>query len=192
MTRPSESQPGAVSRRRPRRPRTRPDGEVRRRWAWTEPTIWTDRMLTALEHGVQGGKLAQRLLHRAWAAFPGACPSLGPSILSEVTPPTGEPDAGDPHVRFGGRGDRTQSVLPTPIQELKSLRTHRGRARGSLARDSHAKRPVIRPATSGVIPTMGSLGSSRFAAPSDPEKEPNDESLGSFCAAKWLQIPHTL
>src|SRR5712671_5349827 len=33
----------------------------------------------------------------------------------QVTPPTGEPDAGDPHVRFGGRGDRNQSMLPTPI-----------------------------------------------------------------------------
>ena len=30
-------------------------GEVRARWAWTEPTVWTDRMLTALERGVQGG-----------------------------------------------------------------------------------------------------------------------------------------
>jgi hypothetical protein len=37
-----------------------------------------------------------------------------PSILSEVKPPTGEPDAGDPHVRFGGRGDRelNRSSLP--------------------------------------------------------------------------------
>jgi len=30
-------------------------GEVRARWAWTEPSVWTDRMLTALEHGVKGG-----------------------------------------------------------------------------------------------------------------------------------------
>jgi RNA-directed DNA polymerase len=30
-------------------------GEVRARWAWTEPSIWTDRMLTALEQGVKGG-----------------------------------------------------------------------------------------------------------------------------------------
>jgi RNA-directed DNA polymerase len=30
-------------------------GEVRSRWAWTEPTVWTDRMLTALEQGVKGG-----------------------------------------------------------------------------------------------------------------------------------------
>ncbi len=31
-------------------------GEVRARWAWTEPSVWTDRMLTALEQGVTGGR----------------------------------------------------------------------------------------------------------------------------------------
>jgi hypothetical protein len=41
------------------------------------------------------------------------------SILVEVKPPTGEPDAGDPPVRFGGRGDRNQSALPTPIESLE-------------------------------------------------------------------------
>jgi RNA-directed DNA polymerase len=30
-------------------------GDVRARWAWAEPSVWTDRMLTALEHGVKGG-----------------------------------------------------------------------------------------------------------------------------------------
>src|SRR5258705_11678654 len=30
-------------------------GEVRARWAWTEPSVWTERMLTALEVGVKGG-----------------------------------------------------------------------------------------------------------------------------------------
>lgn len=34
---------------------TKRAGEVRARWAWTEPTVWTDRMLTALENGVKGG-----------------------------------------------------------------------------------------------------------------------------------------
>ena len=29
--------------------------DVRSRWAWTEATVWTDRMLTALEKGVKGG-----------------------------------------------------------------------------------------------------------------------------------------
>lgn len=30
--------------------------EVRARWAWTDPGVWTDRMLTALENGVKGGQ----------------------------------------------------------------------------------------------------------------------------------------
>lgn len=45
----TEDQPEAVS------ARTIREGEVRARWAWTEPTVWTERMLTALEEGVKGG-----------------------------------------------------------------------------------------------------------------------------------------
>ena len=30
-------------------------GEIRARWSWVEPCVWTDRMLTALEKGVKGG-----------------------------------------------------------------------------------------------------------------------------------------
>lgn len=33
-----------------------PDGEIRARWAWVEAEVWTERMLTALEEGVLGGK----------------------------------------------------------------------------------------------------------------------------------------
>ena len=32
------------------------DGKIRDRWSWVEPNVWTDRMLTALERGVKGGK----------------------------------------------------------------------------------------------------------------------------------------
>jgi len=31
-------------------------GEIRDRWNWVEPSVWTERMLTALEKGVKGGK----------------------------------------------------------------------------------------------------------------------------------------
>jgi len=31
-------------------------GEIRGRWPWVEPSVWTDRMLTALEAGVKGGQ----------------------------------------------------------------------------------------------------------------------------------------
>ena len=34
----------------------KPAGEIRARWAWVEPEVWTERMLTALEGGVRGGK----------------------------------------------------------------------------------------------------------------------------------------
>ena len=30
-------------------------GSIRDRWSWVEPVVWTERMLTALEKGVQGG-----------------------------------------------------------------------------------------------------------------------------------------
>jgi len=36
-------------------PEAKQVGEVRARWAWTEPSVWTERMLTALEVGVKGG-----------------------------------------------------------------------------------------------------------------------------------------
>jgi len=44
-----EARPAAVS-------ETKQAGEVRARWAWVEPRVWTERMLTALEAGVKGGK----------------------------------------------------------------------------------------------------------------------------------------
>ena len=35
---------------------TKQAGDIQARWAWVEPTVWTERMLTALEEGVKGGK----------------------------------------------------------------------------------------------------------------------------------------
>src|SRR5665213_439434 len=36
--------------------------------------------------------------------------------IHEDGPLTGKPDAGNPPVRFGGRGGRNQSAFPTPIE----------------------------------------------------------------------------
>ena len=36
------------------RPESIPDDP--HKWSWVEATVWTDRMLTALGNGVQGGK----------------------------------------------------------------------------------------------------------------------------------------
>lgn len=37
-------------------PRAKRVGEIQGRWHWVEPHVWTERMLTALEQGVKGGK----------------------------------------------------------------------------------------------------------------------------------------
>jgi hypothetical protein len=37
-------------------PEAKQAGEPRDRWKWVEPTVWTERMLSALEEGVKGGK----------------------------------------------------------------------------------------------------------------------------------------
>jgi RNA-directed DNA polymerase len=44
----------------------REGGEIRSRWEWVEPAVWTERMLAALETGVKGGKWF-RLIDKAWA-----------------------------------------------------------------------------------------------------------------------------
>ena len=36
--------------------RTNPADAIQARWAWVAPEVWTDRMLTALEQGVRGGR----------------------------------------------------------------------------------------------------------------------------------------
>ena len=50
-----------------------PVGTVRDRWSWAEPSVWTDRLLTALESGVTGGKptafFAERGLLSLCAAY---------------------------------------------------------------------------------------------------------------------------
>ena len=58
---PMEQTPSAV-------PATAPQGgEIRARWAWVEPTVWTERMLTTLETGIEGGKWF-RLIDKVWSA----------------------------------------------------------------------------------------------------------------------------
>ena len=39
----------------PRANGAKPAGETRDRWSWVEPSVWTRRMLTALDAGVKGG-----------------------------------------------------------------------------------------------------------------------------------------
>jgi RNA-directed DNA polymerase len=59
MSKPTEAQPEAVSQG------IRRAGEILRRWCWVELSIWTMRMLTALEEGVKGGKWFS-LIDKIW------------------------------------------------------------------------------------------------------------------------------
>ena len=55
-----EQQPSAV-------PETaQQEGEIRARWAWVEPEVWTERMLATLETGIEGGKWF-RLNDKVWS-----------------------------------------------------------------------------------------------------------------------------
>jgi RNA-directed DNA polymerase len=46
-------------------PRAKQGREVLARWAWTEASVWTERMLTTLERGIQGGKWFS-LIDKVW------------------------------------------------------------------------------------------------------------------------------
>ena len=84
---------------------TQAPSDQARSWAWIDRAIWTEPMLAALDNGAKGNKWPQakcvlrgtRVVHR----------DSSPCI-SELTPMrkplTGEPCAGEPHARFGGRG----------------------------------------------------------------------------------------
>lgn len=50
MNRSNEQQPSEV----PRNSEAKHEVEIRLRWSWTEHSVWTTRMLTALEQGVRG------------------------------------------------------------------------------------------------------------------------------------------
>ena len=55
-----EQQPLAVSEK------AQQEGEIRARWAWVEPEVWTERMLATLERGIEGGKWF-RLIDKVWS-----------------------------------------------------------------------------------------------------------------------------
>jgi RNA-directed DNA polymerase len=84
MTKTPENQPEAVPARAKR------DGKALGRWLWVEPTIWTERMLTALEEGVKGGQWfslidkvhPERTLH---AAFSQVAANKGAAGVDHVT-----------------------------------------------------------------------------------------------------------
>src|SRR6188472_3130238 len=110
MTLPHESQPSPVS------ATAKQDGDVLTRWAWTERSVWTERMLTALETGVKGGKwfslidkvTPERTLK---AAFQKVAANQGAAGVDHVTIAMFESHLDDELGRLGEQL-RTGSYLP--------------------------------------------------------------------------------
>ena len=104
---PKERKPASVS-------GTKQAGETCSRWEWVEPTVWTDRMLKALETGVKG------LFPRARAALSNRSPRLGYSILSEVSTTNWRARSGRTgrRVRREGRRVNNRSSLPLACNAL--------------------------------------------------------------------------
>jgi len=78
-------------------------------WGWVERSVRTERMLTRLTSGESANVICT-----PWAAVLGSGARVDADNRRTTNPLTGEPDAGDPPVRFGGRG-KVQSLVPTPI-----------------------------------------------------------------------------
>ena len=61
-----EDAPATVSERTQQAGEAQNPWAIRARWGWVEPEVWTERMLTALEEGVKGGKWF-RLIDKVYA-----------------------------------------------------------------------------------------------------------------------------
>src|SRR5205823_1583756 len=82
----------------------------RQKWSCVDPSVWTDRMLTALETGSKETSCEQQSLYSLVG-------TQGLFRQSRTEKPSiGEQDAGKPPVRFGGRGGAIQCAVPTSIE----------------------------------------------------------------------------
>src|SRR5436190_6274054 len=115
-------------------------------------------MLAALGDG------GQRKLCQMWVEVPSAAHELVRQSSQEVRPPTGEPDAGDPPVRFGGRGGRNQSSLPTPI-EFEGFAI----PFNSIEAGDYGSAARCRPTTSSANAWMSATSSSSVKRPEAPK-----------------------
>ena len=66
MDQAKEERPATVSERTQQAGEAQNPWAIRARWAWVEPEVWTERMLTAREEGVKGGKWF-RLIDKVYA-----------------------------------------------------------------------------------------------------------------------------
>ena len=95
-------------------------GEAHDRWWWVERSVWTERMLKRLTQSEPANRVWFRLVDKTyermvcapWAAVLGSRTRVDAFNRGNTNPLTGEPDAGDPPVRFGGRGGALRHPYP--------------------------------------------------------------------------------
>ena len=100
-----EQQPSAV-------PETaQQGGEIRARWAWVEPEVWTERMLATLETGIEGEKWF-RLIDKVWS------PKNLARSLQKVVAKGGS--AGIDNQSASRVGERQEQTIQKLEQELRT------------------------------------------------------------------------
>jgi RNA-directed DNA polymerase len=134
MTKPTEEQPVAVSEE------TKRAGEILRRWHWVEPTVWTMRMLTALEYGVKGGK---------WFSLIDKVHTESTLHVASLRVATNKGAAGVDHVTVTMFDDRREENLEILVEELRS-----GRYRPQQIRRHHIPKPGTKETRPLGIPTV--------------------------------------
>ena len=88
---------------------------VRMRWLWTERSVWTDRMLTALENGVKGNVWFS-LIDKVWSAANLA------AAFERVSSNQGA--AGVDHVTVGMFEDHAEANLKSLSEQLRMEQYH--------------------------------------------------------------------
>jgi len=83
-------------------------------------------------HRSDPSTLPERMVCTQWAAVLGSGTRVDTDNRRTTNPLTGEPDAGNPPVRFGGRG-KVKTLVPTPIKTL-ALSCRAARSPNSLLR----------------------------------------------------------
>lgn len=124
-----EERPAIVSEK------TKQAGEIHAKWHWTEPSVWTDNMLKALESGVKGGKWFS-LIDKVWSLD-----NLR-SAYAEVRRNGGAPGIDNQSVeRFGRDLDEQLARLHQDLKEGR-YQTRPARRKWIDKPGSNSKRPL--------------------------------------------------
>jgi hypothetical protein len=124
--------------------KTPADQERRSRWSWAEASIWTDRMLAALETGVKGGcwfSLTDKVCSpkNLWSAWAKSAKNNGAPGVDGITIDRFEKDA-EASVGYLSEQLKAGKYQPKPIR-----RTH-------IPKPDGTKRPLGIPTVLPVVP----------------------------------------